>query len=151
MKGDIEMADMVLGIICSLISIYWIFASSKFPGGTKDGVPGAGYFPIIVASVLILMSIVLIIQGFKKRNVYFNVKDWGRDNIRMLILTVTFIAIFFILWYFTSYLIACIVMTLGLGYTYKLSWIKNGLLSVLFSFGTYIVFNNLLHVLLKLR
>lgn len=145
------MADVVLGLICTLISVYWIYISSRFPGGTQDGVPGAGYFPIIVSVALILISMILIIQGLRKRNIYFNVKEWGRENIKMLILTATFIILFFVLWYFTSYLIACIVMTLGLGYTYKLTWVKNGILSIIFSFGTYIVFNNLLHVLLKLK
>ncbi|AYO29642.1 tripartite tricarboxylate transporter TctB family protein [Biomaibacter acetigenes] len=143
--------DVVLGVFTAILSIFWITQSLKFPGGTADGVPGAGYFPILVASLLLVLSIILIYQGFKNKNVYFDIKHWSNDTKKMLVMTIVVIAVFFALWYFTTYIIACLVLTFGLGYAYKLSIKNNIILSILFSFGTYYVFNNLLQVMLKLR
>ena len=151
-KGIWELkADVIFGIFNALLSIYWITQSLKFPGGTADGVPGAGYFPILVASLLFILSIVLIIQGSQSKIVYFNVKMWSKDIKKMFLMTIFIIVVFFVLWYYTTYIIACLVLTFGLGYTFRLSIKNNIILSVVFSFGTYYVFNNLLQVMLKLR
>lgn len=143
--------DVIFGAFSAILSIYWISQSLKFPGGTEDGVPGAGYFPILVASMLLILSFILIFQGLKNRKIYINVKEWTNETKKMFILTIILICCFFVLWYFTSYIIACLVLTFGLGYSYKLSLKHNIIISVLFSFGTYFVFNNLLQVMLKLR
>lgn len=143
-------ADVIFGIITAIVGVIWIALASQFQAGTKDGVPGAGYFPILVAAALILLSIVIIIQGIKNKKEYFNLKEWGKENIKMFLMTIGIIAVFFVLWVFTHYIVACLFMTFCLGLTYKLGWKKSAVISVIFSLGTYFVFNNLLHVILQL-
>lgn len=144
-------ADVVFGIIVSIISIYCISVASKLPAGTSNHVPGAGYFPIILASILILLSIAMIIRGLKNKTEYFDLKQWGKENVQMFLLTIAIIIVSLLLWRFTVYIVACLFMSFSLSLVYKLGWKKGAILSVIFSFSTYFVFNNALHVVLTLR
>lgn len=143
--------DLIFGIITSLIGLAWIFMSRKFPVGTADGVPGAGYFPIRVGIALIIVSIVLIIKGLKKKKKYFNVKEWPKENIKVFLLTILSVVVFMVLWVKMSYILASFILLIFLGYFYKVKLIKNIIISVIFSIGTYLLFNNVFHVMLNLK
>ncbi len=143
--------DIIFGIITSLIGISWIFMSRGFPAGTADGVPGPGYFPIILGVALIIMSVVLIIKGIKTKKIYFNVKEWPKENIKIFLFTILSVVIFMVLWIKVSYILASIVMLFSLGCFYKIKPMKNIIIAICFSFGTYWLFNNVFHVMLKLR
>lgn len=143
--------DIIFGIITSLIGISWIFMSREFPAGTADGVPGPGYFPIILGVALIIMSVVLIIKGIKTKKIYFNVKEWPKENIKIFLFTILSVVIFMVLWIKVSYILASIVMLFSLGCFYKIKPMKNIIIAICFSFGTYWLFNNVFHVMLKLR
>lgn len=143
--------DVVFGIISLLISIWWTAMASKFPGGTTDGVPGPGYFPIIISICLMIMSIILIFKGLKNKKVYFNVKEWPKENKKVFLLTIIAVLIFVALWINVSYILACFLLLFCLGYIYGLKLNKNIIISIAFTAGTYLIFNNVFHVMLKIK
>ncbi|WP_315115839.1 tripartite tricarboxylate transporter TctB family protein [uncultured Clostridium sp.] len=143
--------DVVFGIITSLIGVWWIYMSKGFPGGTTDGVPGPGYFPTIIGVCLIVMSIILISKGLKNKKVYFNVKEWPKENKKIFLATIAVVMLFMALWINLSYIIACFILLFSLGYLYKVKLTKNIILSVCLTIGTYFIFNNVFNVMLNLR
>ncbi len=143
--------DTVFGIISSLIGISWVLMSRGFPTGTADGVPGPGYFPTILGIALIIMSVVLIMKGIRDKRAYFNVREWPKKNVKIFLFTILSVVVFILLWINISYILASIVMLFSLGYFYKVNPVKNIIITICFSFGTYLIFNNVFHVMLKLR
>ena len=143
--------DVVFGIITSFIGAWWIFMSRNFPGGTTDGVPGPGYFPRIIGICLIIMSVILISKGLKNKNVYFNIKDWPKENKKIFLYTIAIVLVFMVLWINVSYMVACFVLLFSLGYLYGMKLTKNLILSVCLTVITYFIFNNVFSVMLNLR
>ena len=56
MKKRIFNSEVIFGAVAILVSVYFIVAGQAFPGATKNGVPGSGYFPTIAAGGVILCS-----------------------------------------------------------------------------------------------
>jgi len=144
-------ADVIFGSVSAIIGAIWIVMSLPFPKGTSDGVPGPGYFPILIASLLIIASVTLIFSGLKSRKSYFDVKKWSKKNVRMFFLSWAIMLLFLMLWLKISYIIACLVLTFGLGLVFEINLKENILISPALTFATYYVFNNLLNILLNFR
>lgn len=144
-------ADVIFGCVSATIGAIWIVMSLPFPLGTSDGVPGPGYFPILISSLLILVSLALIFTGMKSKKCYFDVKKLSKNNIKMFVLSWTIMLLFVLMWVKTSYIIACLVLIFGLGVVFEINLKENILISSALTFATYYIFNNLLHILLDFK
>lgn len=144
-------ADVVFGIISLVISIWFFIMSQGFKSGTvSDGVPGAGFFPSILCIIMGIVSIVLIIQGFKKKTHYFTVVKHIKDiseNTKNLFLTSAALLIFMLLWQYTFFILALAVLIFFLNLLFHQKILINILYTGILVSVIYLVFGRIFHVM----
>lgn len=152
MKKDFSInAITIIGALGVLLGVFWINISLDFPKGSADGVPGAGSFPIATSVLLIGLAIIMIMTSIKENRLYFNFREMAYENKLALLLTIVACAIFIVLWYFTSYIVASFALTTMLGVLYRIRFSKAVAFAACFSVGTYFFFSKVLQVLLLAR
>lgn len=143
--------DVIFGVISLLISIWFMVMAQGFKAGSaSDGVPGAGFFPTIVCIIMIVVSIALIIQGFRKKDHYFtSVKRFQdiSENTRNLILTCVALIAFVLLWKFTLFIPAIVVLILFLNALFHQKVLTNIIYTAVFVTAIYLVFGKIFHVM----
>lgn len=142
-------ADIIFSVVCLAFSIFWIIMSLSLPRGTS-GVPGPGYFPILLSIILIVLSSRLIYSGVKSKRIYFNFKEKNKANLITTITTPILIILFLIIWPHVPYLLACFLLLLSLGFLYKINLKTNIISSLVLTALTYFLFNNIFHTMLNL-
>ncbi|NLL41886.1 MAG: tripartite tricarboxylate transporter TctB family protein [Firmicutes bacterium] len=146
----------VIGFLGVLLGIWWASMASKLPGGSADGTPGAGSFPMAISIVLIILGAILIYNGLRENVAYFARKKeisdaMAKENLIAILLTVAGCALFVVLWYYTHYLIANFLLMFGLALLYKVKLPKALIFGIAFSVGSYYFFSKVLQVLLLAR
>lgn len=109
MKKRIFNSDVIFGIIAILVAVYFIVAGQKLPGATKNGVPGSGYFSTIAACGVIFFSVLLMVQGMKKPQSYFNLDQTQLKNLGQMVAVLAALAGFLILWKFIPFIPAALL------------------------------------------
>lgn len=141
MKKRIFNSDVIFGIIALLASIYFIVEGKKFPGTTPNGVPGSGFFPTIAAGGVIVLSVLLIIQGIRKPQSYFNLtKEQIRNLIQMLIVFVV-LAAFLVLWRFIPFLPAALLYVFALSRVLKQPLKYSIIYTIIVVLALYLIFS----------
>lgn len=139
-KGDTIPGLLVCGVgIWFLVPGIGLGMSSP----TLSGVPGAGFFPVIIASAVILFGLALFVKGLKNNGklVYFKMDDEQRANLKPLLLTVAAILIFIVLWKLIHFVVAAFAFCLFLNWVFHRNWKYNLTFSVLFVTLIYCIFN----------
>lgn len=121
MKKRIFNSEVIFGIIMILVSLYFIVSSQKFPAGA-NGVPGAGYFPTIAASGVIIFSVLLVIQGFRDPKTYFKLDKAQIKNLIQMVEVLVALAVFLVLWNFIPFIPAALLYVLALCFILKQPW-----------------------------
>ena len=143
-------ADVIFGVVCIAFSIFWIIMSFNLPRG-MNGVPGPGYFPILLSIILIILSSILIYSGVKSKRIYFNFKEKNKEELITTITTPILIILFLIIWsHHVPYLLACFLFLLSLGFLYKINLKTNIISSLVLTVFTYFLFNTIFHTMLNL-
>ena len=92
--------SIVIASVMIAISCYVLFATRSFPG-ESNGAPGPGFFPAILAVIIIGLSVGLLVQENSKR------RDSDEpvfvSNFRKVVLCAVIIAAYIILMDFISY------------------------------------------------
>lgn len=143
-------AEVIWGIITALISIFFIALSIEFPGGTVDGVPGPGYFPRVIAVILLALSIMLIISGIKNKRVYFKLDDQMKSNLKSLLLTVAAMVAFLIIWNFIPFVVSAFLYLMALCFICRQKLKFAIVFSAVTSGVVYLIFEKIFHVMLNL-
>ncbi|WP_428770856.1 tripartite tricarboxylate transporter TctB family protein [Treponema sp. HNW] len=102
-------ADLITGSVFAFFSLLVISASYRFPVA-KDGVPGPGTWPIIIAAVMLFASILIIVQGLKNAQTEDKAVDIASaDSIRVYVSMVSLIA-YLLLMNVLGFVISTIIM-----------------------------------------
>lgn len=142
-------AEPIAGIITVILSVVFFIASLGFKEGTADGVPGPGYFPIIICALLAPLGILWIIKGIRSKERYFILDKETRRNLKTFFLTILIIAVYLALWNFLPFIVSTTLFLFVLNFIYERGLKYNILSSVVTTASIYLLFNNLFHVMLK--
>ena len=116
---------------------------------TADGVPGAGFFPVVIGATVALLGIILIAQSrlFKgERKESFRMISEQKKNIRHLVLTVVSLIGMFVVWHLINFEVALIVFSLFINRVYGRSWLFCILFTVVFVGLIYLMFDKVFHI-----
>lgn len=133
---------------CVIVTLFFMIPAFSFPGGTTDGAPGPGYFPILVCSVILLLSTILFIQYLRDHKKYFQQNETQKKNLPKLLIAIGAIILYTILFMFIPFIPLTLVFMVFLNWLFGRTWRFNIIFSVVFTGVIYFVFNNLLHVML---
>jgi Tripartite tricarboxylate transporter TctB family. len=145
---NLKRGEITLSIGLIFMAVYAIVTSLHFPAGTTDGVPGAGYFPIIVSCFIIILSVIVIIMSFIKTEIKENIEQKSKPNIKGTLGTILATLLFLILWNKLHFIAnsSIYIIILGILYGKKLKFIIP--LSIVSSIIVYLIFSNVLNVML---
>jgi len=141
-------AGLYLTGTCTVVALLFLIPALGFPGGSGDGSPGPGYFPIIVSTIIIILAIVLAVGYIRHKEKYFQTNETERSNLPVLLITGGAVVLYTIFFMFLPYIPLTIVFMGFLNWLYKRKWIFNVIFSVLFAVISYIIFSKFLHVML---
>ena len=141
--------DAVSGIAITLLGfgvvVYTLAENTmRFNAQTSDGVPGAGFFPVLLGTVLGILGVVLLIRSILEkggRTPPSGSREETRKNIKMLLLTIAAIVVFFVLWQLTKlFILWALALVVFLNFIFERAWKFNIIYSVVFVAFIYLAF-----------
>lgn len=143
-NGDILLTGGIM--VISLIAMIIAF---DFPGSTKDGAPGAGYFPIMTSIIVFILSCWIVIRGLKEKKSYFDFSLDMRKSWIQIGVTITTTILFIVLWNKVHFIILCSIYLFTLGILYGKKILPMFISSILTSLIIFYIFSELLNVMLN--
>lgn len=140
--------DTIAGILFILLAVAFLSIAWSFPSGTQDGVPGPGYFPIILSILLIVLSIAMIIIGIIKKTRFNFLDSLFKANMATFLLVNTTIIAYLALWNSVHFMLNTSALLIVLGMIFRRSLVGNLIFSVVATTILYMLFNNVFHVML---
>ena len=140
--------DTIAGIGFICLALFFLINAWALPKGSDDGVPGPGYFPLILSALLIVLSLVMILTGIVKKTSFNFVDDLFRANAVPFLLTILAIVVYLALWSLIPFVINTGGFLFVLGLIYRRTLLANVLFSSVTTGAIYGVFSNLFHVML---
>lgn len=141
-------AGLIFVGCCAAIAIFFLIPALGMPGGTSDGAPGPGYFPIIVSLVILVLCVLLVFKYLKDDKKYFQQTETQRKNLPKLLITAGAIVLYTILFMFVPFIPLTIVFMVFLNWYFGKKWVYNIVFSIVFTLVLYFVFSKFLHVML---
>lgn len=140
--------DTIPGIITALfgfsVAIYTLVEDTmRVNAQSSDGVPGAGFFPVLLGFVVGLLGVVLTIKGLRQNGTvqYFKLDAEIKKNLKTLALAVAGIVVFFILWQVTRQFIICVpLLCFFLNFIFGRNVKYNLIYTVIFTVFLYLAF-----------
>lgn len=141
--------DTLPGIITTVfgfgVAAYTLIENTmRFRAQTSDGVPGAGFFPIILGFILGMLGVFLTIRGIRAKGKvqFFKIENEEvRKNVKMLLLTIAGIIAFFALWRITHiFIVWALALVVYLNFIFERKWKFNIIYSVVFIAFLYVTF-----------
>ena len=111
-------SDVIFGVIGILVAVFFIINGQSLPG-SKNGVPGSNYFPVIAAIGVIIFSVLLVIQGIRNQKSYFKLTAEQKKNLGQMILVLLILAGFLVLWCYIPFLPAALIYVFALAMILK--------------------------------
>lgn len=135
--------NICMAIVFILISGYVLITAKTYPGEI-DHVPGPGYFPTILASVIIFLSLLLIISSRHESDAPLGLFTWG--NLRVF-LAGGMVATYIFCIYVLGFLCATPFFLVGMFHFFKIrNWPQIVLTAGLVTLITYGIFTRILEV-----
>ncbi|EGQ3639587.1 tripartite tricarboxylate transporter TctB family protein [Staphylococcus pseudintermedius] len=144
------MVRLIAPIVCFVVGVIYLLLSLNLPISRIGDPQSPKYFPILIASLLIVMSIIYFFQMLRDKNVSFNefkafltplvLKRIGLTCLFILIYTIIFECIGFLI---STVLFLAAVMFLVNGFQH---WLKNLIVAIVFSGVAWYTFAQLLDV-----
>lgn len=137
-------ANLILAGVCSLLGIYVIIESMKFPAGS-NGVPGTGVFPIIIATLMLASCVSIIVSSLKMKEDV--VIPWLSNESKMVYISMVAVVVYTIILAQVGFVVTSIVFLTGM-----IQWFRKGspavnsLISTFFVCLVYGVFSMVLNV-----
>jgi hypothetical protein len=144
-----SIAGLVFTGISIVLALVFMIPAFGFPGGTVDGAPGPGYFPVIVCTVIIILGVLLGVSYLRKKEKYFQTNETERSNLPALLVTGAAVVIYTVAFMFIPFIPLTLVFLVFMNWIYKRKWVFNIIFSVVFTLVLFFVFSTFLHVMLK--
>lgn len=141
-------AGLVFVGISIAVAVFFMIPAFSMPGGSVDGAPGPGYFPIILSVIVIILAIIQGIFYLREDKKSFDQDETQRKNKLMLIIVCIATLVYTILFMFIPFIPLTIVAVGFLNWLFGKKWIPNLIFSVAFTMIIYVIFSKFLHVML---
>ena len=141
--------EIIISLIGMLISAGAVVNAFSFPGGTADGVPGAGVFPQALCVVIFVLNVAVIAKALKNRAKKEELSKEEKGRLVKIAIIVILTALFLILWGKVHFVVLCSLLLIGIGVVLKQNlktFIPGAIVS---SVIVYVVFQQLLNVMLS--
>lgn len=136
--------DRISGIALLILSLFVVWEDRNLPLGTHS-IPGPGYLPLMLASFLAILAIIMIIRG--SASLPFRSISWIEGRHALAILICSLFATFFL--ESLGYRLTVLIILLFLfGVMERIKWWLTICLSFGLSFGSFWLFDTLLKVIL---
>jgi putative tricarboxylic transport membrane protein len=145
MKGK---EDAISGVLFILLGLAFLAMSWSFPKGSQDGVPGPGYFPIVISIFLIALSLLMIVIGFVEKTSFNFFDELFKVNLTTFLLTNVAIIGYLVLWSVIPFVLNTIVFLIALGMIFRRGLKANIVFSITVSVAIYLLFGHVFHVML---
>lgn len=140
---------IVVSSIAILISAAAFINAFTFPGGTADGVPGAGVFPQALCAVIALINLILIIQEIRNRSQEKRPEtEAHKEGLKRMVLLIVATIAFIAIWRYIHFAVLCSLYIVAVGFILKQKmkfFIPGAVVSAVLVF---FIFHNLLNVML---
>jgi|LSQX01.2.fsa_nt_gb putative tricarboxylic transport membrane protein len=146
--GSMNKAGLVFVGISIIIALAFMIPAFSMPGGSVDGAPGPGYFPIIVSVLVIIFAVIQGIVYIKDGTKTFDQTETQKKNRPTLIVTCIGILVYTVLFSIIPFIPLTIVAIVFFNWLYGKKWIPNIVFAVVFTIIVYFVFSKFLHVML---
>ena len=149
LRGDTIPGLLTMALGFGTVAYTFAAPTLTFGAKTSDGVPGAGFFPIILGFVVGALGIVLFVRGLRQRGAvrYIQIDAEIKRNLVSVALTVAGIAVFLVLWQLTHKFVPCLaVLSLYLNVVFRRSWRFNVIFTVVLTAFIYFAFAKGFHV-----
>lgn len=142
-----KLSDLVIALLLIALSGYIFYETSSYPEPFVQGAPGASVFPNVLASCLIVLSVILFINGFRDKKESTGITDWkalGKIGID-LALVIVFLVVLeaFDIFILMPLLLAATMIIMG-----EKSIKAVIALPLIFDLFVYVVFYRMFHVML---
>ena len=142
-KGD-TMPGIITALFGFSVAIYTLMEDTmRVNAQSSDGVPGAGFFPVLLGFVVGILGVALTIRGVMQGGTvqHFKLDPEIKNNLKTLGLAVAGIVIFFILWQTTKQFIVCVpILCFFLNYIFGRNLKYNIIYTVVFTVFLYLAF-----------
>ena len=142
-KGD-TIPGLITAIFGYSVAIYTLLEDTmRVNAQSSDGVPGAGFFPVLLGFAVGILGTILVVRGILQKGSvqYFQVDPEIKFNLKRLGLTAVSIVIFFILWQSTKRFIVCVpILCFALNAIFGRKLKYNIIYTVVFTAFIYLAF-----------
>ena len=142
-KGD-TIPGLIAAIFGFSVAIYTLMEDTmRVNAQSSDGVPGAGFFPVLLGMVVGVLGVALMIRGLRQRGTvqHFKLDPEMKQNLMTLALAVAGLAAFFVLWQVTKQFIVCVpILCFFLNYIFGRSLKFNLIYTLCFTVFLYLAF-----------
>ena len=117
--------NIIPGFIFILVGLFFIIPSFELGiiAKTADLMPGGGFFPLLLGSIVAVLGIVILILGIKKGSIESPNRDnMQKENVRTILFTILSILLFFAAWKLVKFYISAFLLSLSLNLIYKQGW-----------------------------
>lgn len=140
--------DTIPGLITALFGFsvvaYTLLEDTmKVSAQSSDGVPGTGFFPVLLGLIVGVLGLVLMFRGLKQKGSvqYMKLDPELKQNLKTLLLAITALIVFFVLWQITKQFILCVpVLCFFLNLIFKRKLKYNFIYTVVFTVFLYLAF-----------
>ncbi len=141
-------AGLVFVGISIAVALFFMIPAFSMPGGSSDGAPGPGYFPIIISVIIIILSVLQGVFYLREDKKSFDQDVTQRKNKPILFVVCITILAYTILFAFIPFIPLTIVAVGFLNWLFGKQWVPNLIFSVFFTLIIYVIFSKFLHVML---
>lgn len=150
-----QKSDTISGLAFAAVGIFFIVGAFTLgiASPTKDGVPGAGFFPFIIGLAVAFLGGLLTVKSFLfkgEKEPAFALDAEQRANLRPFFATILALAAMFGIWHLVNFECAAVLFGLGVNRLYGRSWLFSILFSVVFVGIIYLMFVKLFHIQFEL-
>lgn len=139
-KGD-TIPGLLIALFGYAVAVYTLLEKTMtFRAQSSDGVPGAGFFPVLLGFVVGVLGTALLIRGLMQKGSvqYFKLDPEISKNLKVLLMAAAGIVVFFVLWQLTKQFIFCVpVLCFFLNYIFGRDLKFNILYTVIFTAFLY--------------
>ena len=150
-KHSLLNGDTVIGVCGVALGIVWIVLALQLPSlKVADGTPGPAVFPIMIAVLTIVLSLLILNDGLTKKENYFHFDTMPKGNMKIMLMTVVMFIVFLILWKYVHFIAGMFVLCLVLMIVYGRKPIPSVIFSICYAVATYELFSRVLQVMLDI-
>lgn len=141
--------DTIPGAVVTAFGITFLISTLANPrltigSVTSDGVPGAGFFPFIMSTLLTVLGIALMLTGFRQKGKvsYIKLTPEIKKNLKVLLFVVMGLIGFFIFWQLTKWFYpGALLLSIFLNRLFERSWKYTLIYSTVFTAFIYLTFS----------